>query len=200
MSKTIAIDVDLTVCDVTDKWLTWLCERHLFLRAKEYITDLEKEDVHYNLGYYFDIPLKEALDFWKQVDLYDDVECRKDALVTVEKLYKDFGYKIVFISYCADCGSHAGSKAKMLQRQFSFIKPEHFHFCQTKSKGVLREAFDVFVDDRNSFLNQMKGDVLCLRPHTIYRQDEDLKYEASINTHEFMDWGEVYDHLCLTDI
>ncbi len=192
--KTIGVDVDLTVCDISPNWMRYLKKRYPFTHSAQYNEDVKNGEVSYNLGDYFTIPPTESsLTFFNYERLYDKAGCFYDAQVTLQKLYEE-GWDIIFISYCADCGTHAKSKAQMLQREFNFIAPKDFHFVQTKSKGVFAGSLDAFVDDRNSFLNQLlnaESDVQCIKMNSIYVQDEELVIDVPVAK----TWYDVYDIL-----
>ena len=82
----------------------------------------------------------------------------------------------------------------MLQREFNFIVPKDFHFVQTKSKGVFAGSLDAFVDDRNSFINQLlnaESDVQCIKMDSAYVQDEELVIDVPVTK----TWYYVYDIL-----
>ncbi|AOQ26807.1 hypothetical protein [Vibrio phage S4-7] len=193
-NKTIGVDVDNTVCSVIDKWITFCCESDNYRNFDEwrYNLDLINNCVDYNITNYFD--MKEGVDFlefWKNENLYDDVECYPEAVDSIKALYYT-GWKIIFISYCNDCNTHSKSKIDMLKRCFSFIHPDHFHFVQTKSKGVFKECLSFFADDRVSFVNQFKGKVPCYLIKTPYTQDEELLYD---NVKEVNGWKEIVEDL-----
>ncbi|QZI90096.1 hypothetical protein MYOV057v1_p0181 [Vibrio phage 184E37.1] len=193
IKKTIGVDVDCTITDICHKWVDFCCASPNYSNFEEdrYYRDVENENVDYNITNYFEIADGvDFLEFWKDPNLYNDVECYQEAVDTIKALYYT-GWKVIFISYCNECGSHAQSKADMLRSCFSFIHPDHFHFVQTKSKGVLREALGAFADDRCSFINQMKGDVLCFKVKTPYTQDAEILYDNVIEVDGWKDIGKV---------
>ncbi len=193
IKKTIGVDVDCTITDICYKWVDFCCTSPNYSNFDEdrYYKDVENENVDYNITNYFDmVDGGDFLEFWKDPNLYNDVECYQEAVDTIKALYYT-GWKVIFISYCNECGSHAQSKADMLRRCFGFIHPDHFHFVQTKSKGVLRESLGAFADDRCLFINQMKGDVLCFKVKTPYTQDEEILYDNVVEVDGWKDIGKV---------
>ena len=192
--KTIGVDVDGVMLDISDPWMRYLKRRYPFKGVNQWNSDVENGCIDYNLGNYFNIPPTEnSLKFFKYEKLYDKLSCYESARIVLQKLYEE-GWNIIFISYCADCGSHAKSKAQMLQRECNFIAPEDFHFVQTKSKGVFAGVLTAFIDDRNSFINQLldsEHEVLCIKKDTPYKQDEELLHSVPV----VQDWYDVYEIL-----
>ncbi|AUR84860.1 5' nucleotidase [Vibrio phage 1.063.O._10N.261.45.C7] len=193
-NKTIGVDVDNTICGIIHKWIDFCCSSSDYgsFDEERYYKDENNGTIDYNITNYFE--LKEGtdfLEFWKNKSLYDDVECWDEAVKAVKALYYT-GWKVVFISYCNDCGTHAQSKSNMIKRCFDFIHPEHYHFVQTKSKGVFSGCLTAFVDDRNSFTNMFKGEVQCFRYNSPYTQDQDIMYG---NVKEVDSWTEILEEL-----
>ena len=185
--RTIALDVDLVLTDIIDKWHMYLRSRCLSYDARRYKKDLQHERVDYNITRYYELPMDvDGFDFWRQHDLYDDAKLLKYAKEVIMNWYMD-GHELVFISYCFS--EHEQSKIRFLKRSLGFIAEEDFHFISTKSKGFVRA--DVCLDDRNVFLNQMGNKTLCIKFHTPYTQCEEAR-QHYITYNNWKDLGEMF--------
>ena len=185
--RVIALDVDLVLTDIIDKWHMYLRSRCLSYDARRYKKDLQHERVDYNITRYYELPMDvDGFDFWRQHDLYDDAKLLKYAKEVIMNWYMD-GHELVFVSYCFQ--DHTDSKIKFLKRSLSFIADEDFHFISTKSNGFVK--CDIIVDDRVSFLNQMGNKTLCIKFHTPYTQCEEAR-QHYITYNNWKDLGEIF--------
>lgn len=168
--KTIVVDVDLTLVDITKYWHIWLKKNSYDSCLDKLYLEADYWNVDYNLGKYYQM-YKDVhpLSFWKQPYIYDDAVLMDDAYDCIKEWY-EAGYELVFASFCF--AGHMDSKVKMLQREFDFIKEKDFHFVATKSKGTLK--CDIMIDDRVSFLNQADKSVDKYLMGSVYRQDEEV--------------------------
>lgn len=176
----IGVDVDLTVVNLVDDWLSWLNS----MTGQS----LTKEDCNYDyaIGDYF----KEALkpfdlcpkDFWRAGHIYDLAKPIEGSIDYLKLLHKE-GNEIIFISKIM--GNHAESKKMFLNRYFPF----HSGIVFTDEKGLV--DVDVMVDDRIEFLNQFSEDVLKILIKTPYKQNIKPRHVV----HERSDWREIYLHI-----
>jgi 5'(3')-deoxyribonucleotidase len=185
--RVIALDVDLVLTDIIDKWHMYLRNICLSYDARRYKKDLQHERVDYNITRYYELPMDvDGFDFWRQHDLYDNAKLLKYAKEVIMNWYMD-GHELVFVSYCFQ--NHMDSKIKFLKRSLSFIDESDFHFISTKSKGMVRA--DVIIDDRHLFLNQMSPKTLCIKFHTPYTQCEEAR-QHYITYNNWKDLGEMF--------
>ena len=188
INKVAIVDVDITLVDSPSKWMEFLQANCSHIYYNKMCND---NPLEYDLSKYFEMKVGvDPFDFWRQYNLYDDLSCDMEASNAIYNLYKD-GWKILFMSYCFEDGSHATSKIKMLKYEFPFISEEDFHFINTKNKGLYSPIADVIVDDRNEFLNQMDGSVTCFKINSPYTQDYSLTRDVILVD----SWEEIYDKL-----
>lgn len=177
----IAIDIDETVCSHAMNWLFWLEEK---TKAGKINSILKEQHPEYNFTKYYKEELK-ALgltgeEFWEEVS-YDNVEPFKGCQRAINRLGRN--HQIIFVSHCK--AGHLYSKIKWVKRTFS-VKT---YFIDTKNKGFI--DCDVFIDDRNVFLNQMPKKVKCIKISTPYTQSEDFTRPVQ----ELKDWEAIYKEL-----
>ena len=181
----IVIDVDITLVDSATPWMVWLTQNSTSFDSNRYDCDKLHQSISYNLSKYYTMNEGvDGMDFWKQSDLYDELQCYDEALSAVKHLYER-GHTITFASFCFP--EHEASKIEMLKWEFGFIKPEDFHFVSTKSKGRLKA--DIIIDDRNMFINQFGDDTIKILLESPYTQCEG----RSGDTWKVRGWGEVRD-------
>ena len=164
----IGIDIDLTIVDTGSEWLHWLN------KATGRSLTLEDLDYDYDLGVGFRDALPPSLHkhFWKQHDLYDNLEPYDDALEVITKMCDDKD-DVVFISHCFD--EHYLSKRNFIRKWF----PRSVDMINTEHKWLVGEC-DVFIDDRHEFLNQFwNTDTRCIKYNTPYKQNKPL-YDTEI--------------------
>ncbi len=127
--------------------------------------DLLNNECRYEWSDYFKPAYKDEINaFWKQTNLYDDVELFGGVKSVVASLSKFTD--IVFISSCVD--EHTKSKRDFIERYFPYAR-----FVSTYDKGLI--DVDVMIDDRNDVLNQFDDSVGKIKVITPYTQEEDLR-------------------------
>lgn len=168
----IGIDLDLTVYASDWEWMEWLRnvsgELHnpLFTHSSE---------INYDLSKYYTMPHEKVngYDFWRNPYLYYGMPLILGAKQAIDGLHI-LGHDIYFISSIK--GAHARSKYYQTKHHFPYMKG-----CSlTKEKGVFGEFLDVFIDDRNSNLNQMPEHVKLIKMNTPYTQEEELTREHKV--------------------
>lgn len=170
MNKTILIDLDITLFNTDEMWFKWLDERGVCSRLS-LIDDQINSEVSYDISKYFTLPEDvKPFDFWSEGTTYEDCQIHPHAVDVITQLYKA-GFKIIFCTYCMQCGVQFENKSARIAKEFSHID---YSFVATKDKGVVK--CDYFIDDRHSFINQTdaKG-ILYSSP---YEQDEPLTKEV----------------------
>ncbi len=193
----IGVDIDLTIVDPVmgeQGWFEWLKRKYGIATAEVFNLgeDMLLGNLDYNLTQYFHITEGgDPFSYWKDETLYDNMTCYEDAKLVLQKLYEEYNFKIVFVSYTMQCGTHSLSKLNLLKREFPFISDEDFHFHQTKDKGLLSPCLDYMVDDRNVFLNQMVDTVKCFKYSTEYTQCCELQRDVD----EVSNWSEILYYL-----
>jgi len=168
-SKSLIVDVDQTVCDLTEMWLNWLAEQ----------TGVEKDPfslenyklVNYDLTSYWKDELKElsidGWDFWRKRDIYDGINLMPWSVDVLEGL-NELGYEIAFLSFCK--GYHNFSKVNLLKRSFSFPLIS----VTTKEKWFIGRLAKAVIDDRNYHLQSMPEHVKLIRKTTPFTQEVEL--------------------------
>lgn len=159
----IGIDVDNVVADVIFKWHMWLLD-HGYTINPDMAEPEGTTECNYDITSYYTAPEgyppKYALNFWKQPDLYDDVEMFLDAETVINSWIKE-GHKVVFISACFK--NHYLSKLNMLRRSVPKAT-----LLNTYDKSIVRCG--VLIDDRIEHLNQMPRTTERVLFRTKYRQ------------------------------
>jgi hypothetical protein len=149
------VDIDLTVVDsVTgpNGWLAWL---NAMTNRTDTADDLNWD---YNIGKFYKEDLAklkiDPMDWWRYPGIYDWMQPLPGAVEVIQKMYNR-GYEIVFVSHCK--GQHSKSKHNFLRR---FITAP-YSFIATKEKCKVNSGTgnDVFIDDRNEYLNMSKASV-----------------------------------------
>ena len=140
----IVIDVDLCVVDVSQGWLAYLNAYY------KQVTDIPDENIEYNLSKYFtvqDHQFAHGIDglssYWTWGNLYDYAVPLPYTRDIVNKWIEQ-GHDIVFVSMVV--GNHFESKKLFLEKYFQGAS-----FVATSRKDLI--PCDVFIDDRNNFLN-----------------------------------------------
>jgi 5'(3')-deoxyribonucleotidase len=186
MNKVINIDVDLCVVNPVFgregyDWFSYLRRECIDMDVRFY-DDLENGRVNYDLGSYFTLPDGIcAFDFWRDKDMYQNFQPLYGAKKYIDKLSKD--NIIIFTSYCK--ANHYKSKYLFLKEYFPYLEG----FYATKNKRFVRS--DIFIDDRNNFINQQYDDVICIKYNTPYTQDEPLTREVKVCDN----WKEIYEYI-----
>jgi len=167
VNKSLIVDVDQTVCDLTEMWLNWLAEQ----------TGVEKDPfslenyklVNYDLTYYWKDELKkfgiDGFDFWRNKHLYQNVKPLPWCQDVLEGLH-ELGYKIVIASHCK--GYSMFSKHEFCKKYFPYMEG----FLATKEKHLVRG--EVLIDDRNINLTRMDGSFKLIRKTTPFTQEVEL--------------------------
>lgn len=192
MSKTIAVDVDLTVCAIDELWLQWLVAvtrspyyDDLLLNKQDMIDRLGWGNIKYDLSSYVVLSLEsegiDGLSFFRGTGVYDTAEQIEDSYKYLKYL-SEGGYDIIFVSTCK--GNHHKSKYYWLKRNFPFMKG----FIATKEKQYVKA--DIFIDDRNDVLNKIDCPIK-IKIDTPYTQTEEL-YEG---TYVCNDWRDIYSKI-----
>lgn len=178
----VGIDIDLTIVPSDIYWEQWL-KKHFKQKC-----EIPDKDVDYNLGNYFEESSTglHHMDFWDNPNLYDEMDLYPSCYEAL-KLIKEDGHDLVFISHTRP--GHFSSKFRLLKRMpFLFFDSGYDDgFIATKEKGVLSNALDIMVDDRNKFLNQFYG-VGTVLYKTKYKQDEKPRDIYDLET---SDWKEI---------
>lgn len=165
MSKILAIDIDECVVDMWPVWLSW-CN-------SMYNKSLTAEDIghEYDLTKHFGYS---CLDFWATPNLYQRLKPKEGCVHALDRLHF-MGWKFGFVSYAKK--GHFESKCDFINEWF----PNRSFIHCTKEKGFTR--CDVFIDDRNKYLNQQLDGVDRIKMETPYTQDEALGYGVvKVNT------------------
>lgn len=172
----IAFDVDLVLVDPSVKWRRFMDERGGFDYSQTEEVALFSK-LSYDLSVYYNISRELAFSFWDSDDLYDSLKPIDGAVKTVAAIL-EAGHDVIFVSKCTD--GHKESKHLFLR---TFFGPDAV-LIDTPDKGVLDGLVDVFIDDRNEFLNQFTSGETCLiRPNTEFTQGEELEAIAFCCSH-----------------
>lgn len=140
MRKIIAVDIDLTVVDTLTPWLEWYKK----LTGHNIIEEISNTEWNIDkLMHYHNSPM----DFWKQANLYDELQPIPEAKRALDELSKDFD--IIFVSSCYP--EHIRSKEFFIKRNFPYYKA----FIDAHYKGYTR--CDFFVDDYKKNIEQFPG-------------------------------------------
>lgn len=192
----LAVDVDLTVCQIDNAWWSWLNHIHHTNYAMPEQGDEFSDGVHhflkYDLGWYFgnSTPYKryESVDFFRKEGAYDFAKPVKYSVGCLNRLAEHFD--IVFVTKIK--GNHHKSKYHWLHRNFPFIKTGNHGVIATNEKWWVKA--DYLIDDRNYYLNSWREKtgsasiVFC----TKYEQDQELTFEPSLKS---WDWREIEEYL-----
>lgn len=162
----IGVDVDLTVVDSLNPWITWyrdLTGHDITEEISSVNNDLQDLMKRHS----------DPLAFWKKPDLYDKLEPFEEAITVLRNLHEQ-GHTIIFVSTCFP--EHENSKRMFIQRNFPFSSG----FISTGDKQFVK--MDVFIDDYKKNLVQVKTiqpDCFCYH------------FDSGINTkgrYEYGDW------------
>lgn len=177
MKKILATDCDEVLVQVWPKWLEW-CNENMG-RVKK------AEEIHWNYNLCEEFG-KQAMQFWANPNLYDDLQPRHLSTVVIESLISQ-GWEVGVVTYAKK--GHFASKCDWIRHHFPDVS---FIHC-TKEKGYSRCTH--FLDDRNKYLNQQPEDVKLLRMFTPYIQDEGLAWENHKRFTQVYGWETVLDEL-----
>lgn len=144
----IGVDVDLTVVNTATGWFNWCNELSQYKRTwEDVVFDNGSRPLTYDFRQLFpDVTNKQSLDYWRQADLYNELE-PLEASVQMLKELADEGHQIVFVSTLK--GNHHKSKYEFCERHYPFLSG----FIGTKEKHFAR--VDVLIDDRIDNLNKV---------------------------------------------
>lgn len=142
MRKIIAVDVDLTVVDSVTPWVNWYQK----LTGHDIIDEINNTEWNVDKLMHFH---NSPMDFWKQPDLYDNLEPIPEAKIALDELSKS--RDIIFVSSCYP--EHIKSKEFFLRRNF----PYHKAFIDAHFKGFTR--CDYMIDDYLKNLEQFPDSV-----------------------------------------
>lgn len=184
MSKgIIGIDCDLTLCAIDELWIKWLISMTGVDRTPSDYGYWNR--VAYDISKYWEEDLDklgiDGLDFFRGTNIYDFAEPMPSSKHAVKAL-KGLGYEIVVIS--ALKGNHHKSKYNWVKRNFDIDG-----FVGTKEKQYI--PCDIFIDDRNRFLNMSKA-THKIKLDTPYTQCEPIKDD---NTVVCKDWLSIYEYI-----
>ena len=112
MERSIGVDVDLTIVDTLTEWTEWWEAK----TGKEFPWHKIGSDFSINDALKEHMDADAILEFWKQEDLYDNLEPIYGVFQTLSLL--STGYDIYFLSYCQP--EHFESKKRFLDRYFPF--------------------------------------------------------------------------------
>lgn len=181
--KTIIIDIDNTMLCPMDKWIAWALTNSSYCDEPRYMRDCIKGSVDYNFSNYFDLHEGvDGLDFFRQEDLYDDIELLPDAKQVITSLSEQ--NTILFVSFSKSW--HLKSKFSIIKRNFPWvIEGERGAFISCKHKHYVPS--DIFIDDRYELLNKHPAELkICM--NTPFTQTEDLD-ENSVTRVD--NWSEI---------
>lgn len=174
----IAVDVDLTVVDLTKDWVAWL---NGLTSRQETIESLGNS---YSMGDAYKEDLKKfdlcPMDFWRGGHIYDTALPIYGSAWALKSLSED--HEIIFVS--KTMGNHGESKKRFLNRFF----PMHSGIVFTDRKNLV--DCDIFIDDRAEFLNQMKPAVFKILYPSRLKQTEKVE---SLNCLRPTNWHDIYN-------
>ena len=171
----LGVDIDQTVVWSDLGWFDWLNQRSKDYFYQKSDFSLDNKCPYFIASLYPDVPEKVALDYWRQRDLYDQLE-PIDGVVDVLKNIHNHGHEIVFTTQIK--GDHHKSKINhFVKRCFPFADG----FIATKEKKFTR--MKVCVEDRLDNLSKIVSHSMkhgyTFYPvlfNTIYEQKDDSIY------------------------
>lgn len=181
--KTIIIDIDNTILCPMDKWIAWALTNANYCDEQRYMRDRIKGNVDYNFSNYFDLHEGvDGLDFFRQEDLYDDMELLPDAKHVITSLSEE--NTILFVSFSKSW--HLKSKFSIIKRNFPWvIEGERGAFISCKHKHHI--PADLFIDDRYELLSKHPAKLkICM--NTPFTQTEELDEN---NVTRVDNWNEI---------
>jgi 5'(3')-deoxyribonucleotidase len=144
MRRIVAVDVDQTIVDTAYPWWQWLEN----ISGKGLPYDVVSST--YDFTKMYETELREmgidGLDYWRQKNLYDDLEPLPYAVEALELVSK-IG-DVIFVSVLK--GDHHKSKYYFLKKHFPFMQG----LIGTKEKRFVH--CDMAIDDRNENLDQFR--------------------------------------------
>lgn len=182
----IGTDVDLTIFRTDRMWLAWL--EKMFGKKV-----LPLQNIDYNFDNYY-LEEHEETDnaftkdwFFNREDLYTKrrLYIMKDAVEVCNRL-KARGHRV----YAITDSSKANLVSKFVMCKSVFLMDKVFRRSNKASVDV-----DIFIDDRNKYLNQFKDkkDTILIKVVTPYTQDEELLPEVAERVIEVEGSGAWYD-------
>lgn len=157
--KIMLVDVDLTVVDPSKMWIEYMN------KISGYNITLEDRECYpYDLSKLYPqwVDRDALFSFWNKQDLYDDMNPIENSVEVLKEMNKA-GFNIVFASVIKH--GHDKSKYYFLKRNFPFMAG----CVYTREKGFIKA--DVFIDDRNFYLDQFGDDVVKIRKTSQFKQD-----------------------------
>tara|TARA_B100001105_G_scaffold148940_1_gene119443 strand:- start:10819 stop:11403 length:585 start_codon:yes stop_codon:yes gene_type:complete len=182
-NKTIIIDIDNTILCPMDKWIAWSAENSNSCDERRYLKDCVTGNVDYNFSNYFDLHEGvDGLDFFRQEDLYDDIELLPNAKHVITSLSEE--NTILFVSFSKSW--HLKSKFSIIKRNFPWvIEGERGAFISCKHKHHVPS--DIFIDDRALLCNKHPAKLkICM--NTPFTQEEKLDEN---NVTRVDNWSEI---------
>jgi len=182
-NKTIIIDIDNTILCPMDKWRLWGDKNSYHVDNVKVFKDYARKQVDYNFSNYFDLHEGvDGLDFFRQEDLYDDIELLPNAKQVITSLSEE--NTILFVSFSKSW--HLKSKFSIIKRNFPWvIEGERGAFISCKHKHHVPS--DIFIDDRYELLNKHPSKLkVCM--NTPFTQTEALD-ENSVTRVD--NWNEI---------
>lgn len=169
--KIIAVDVDLTVVEMIEPWITWYRDK-----TGENITSFDNKTWHIE-----DLMVhhRDPMEFWKNPNLYDDKLPIPYSVHVLTELH-NIGYTIIFVSHCMP--EHEDSKRYFIKRHFPF----HSAFVSTGDKGYVK--CDIFIDDSDKYLDKMDKSVISIMHKSLINTTQETH-------HPKMDWLEILDYI-----
>lgn len=182
----IGTDVDLTIFRTDRMWLAWL--EKMFGKKV-----LPLQNIDYNFDNYY-LEEHEETDnaftkdwFFNREDLYTKrrLYIMKDAVEVCNRL-KARGHRV----YAITDSSRVNLISKFVMCKSVFLMDKVFRRSNKASVDV-----DIFIDDRNKYLNQFKDkkDTILIKVVTPYTQDEELLPEVAERVIEVEGNGAWYD-------
>lgn len=174
MANILVCDVDGVVVDVSYHWYEHIMSLHDDPQAAR--LEFPFKDVSLEYDYSKFSPhwrTKEALDFWKSPDLYDDAPPLEAAVDVLREVVAS-GIQLVFCSHVE--GHHAKSKFFFLKDYFPFMHG----FVATREKNFVRASG--VVDDLTKHLLSFPDTThkfLYSRPHNSGEVHSDVKIISS---------------------
>mgnify|MGYP002640290601 CR=1 FL=1 len=165
MSRSVVVDVDLTVVDTLTPWVTWWEKRV----DTKFDWSAVNKDLSINKQLHQLMSCEEALTFWRNPELYDNLTPLTGSRNAL-RLLKSMGYDLFFVSNCED--DHVESKRRFLDKYFPF----HDGLIDTCQKHSI-EA-DIYFDDHVEYVDK----ILKNRPYAKVYQFVTPDNEYQLNT------------------
>lgn len=180
MKKKIMIDMDDVLIDQT----CWLNPVNKFLNTNYKIDDVK--------GYYIQdlIPkerLSEYTKYFKMQNIYDKAVMQKNCVKVIKELSEKYDIYICTAYIYRDDASFSSSLLKykfdFLYKNFPFLNPSHFIFCDDKS--ILN--FDIKIDDKIDNLSRADIKLMYTAYHNKNISEEYLNENNIIRVNNWID-------------